>query len=193
MSDVVRVPALAVIDGKPVITSLQIAEAFGKRHDNVLRDIKEVLTRVPDSVGNLNFELSEYTVTNALGFAVPKPMYRLARDGFLLAAMGYTGRKVMMIKVAYIEEFNRLEALARGQHADIGRLQSQLAACHAELLKLKPLWGKVARYKKLGLNHTEIGLLTGRGRRPVGHQVRRIEACGLLPKCDSAQFSLLEG
>ena len=72
-------------------------------------------------------------------------------------------------------------------------LRAQLAACHAELLQVKPLWGKISRYKKLGLSHTEIGLLTERHLRNVRRNVRRIEACGLLPKRESMQLSLLEG
>lgn len=192
MSDVARIAPLTVIDGKPVVTSLQIAEAFDKRHDHVLRDIEELLTQVPDSFGNPNFGLAEYTVTNNLGFAVPKPMYRLARDGFVLVVMGYAGRKAMAVKIAYIEEFNRLETLARAQHIDADRLCAQIAACHAELLQGKPVWAKIARYKTLGLNHVEIGLLTARHLRNVRRNVRRIEACGLLP-APSSQLALLEG
>lgn len=179
MSDVARITPLTVIDGKPVVTSLQIAAAFEKQHFHVMRDIRELLEQVPDSFGKSNFGVSEYTVTNALGFAAPMPMYRLARDGFMLVTMGYTSRKAMAVKIAYIEEFNRLEALARSQHADLTRLQTQLAACHAELLQVKPVWGKIARYKRLGLNHVEIGLLTARHLRNVQRNVRRIEACGL--------------
>ena len=35
--------ALKTINGKevPAVTSLQVAEAFGKRHDHVIRDIRE--------------------------------------------------------------------------------------------------------------------------------------------------------
>ncbi len=189
MSDVTRITPLAVIRGKPVVTSLQIAEAFDKRHDHVLRDIEEILTQLPDSVGKPNFGVSEYVAKNNLGFAVPKPMYLLARDGFMLVAMGYTGRKAMAIKVAYIEEFNRLETLAH----DLTRLQSQLAACHTELLKVHPLWRKVTRYRRMGLNHTEVGLLVDRSRTCASRQARRIEACGILTPPESAQLSLLEG
>lgn len=77
--------------------------------------------------------------------------------------------------------------------ADLESLRAQLAACHRELLQVKPLWGKVVRYKKLGLNHVEIGLLTVRDRRNVRRNVRRIEACGLLPARESMQLSLLGG
>lgn len=45
----------------PAVTSQQVAEIFGKRHDHVLRDIEQILTQVPEIFGRLNFELSEYT------------------------------------------------------------------------------------------------------------------------------------
>lgn len=36
---------LKELNGKqiPAVTSLQVAEAFGKRHDHVIRDIREVM------------------------------------------------------------------------------------------------------------------------------------------------------
>lgn len=37
-------------------------------------------------------------------------MYIIYRDGFMLLVMGYTGKKALVIKLAYIEAFNALEA-----------------------------------------------------------------------------------
>lgn len=36
-------------------------------------------------------------------------MYLLTRDGFIMVAMGYTGRKAMEFKEAYINAFNAME------------------------------------------------------------------------------------
>ena len=54
--------ALNNINGKdvPAVTSLQVAEAFGKEHFNVLRDIETILLQVPENFRKLNFEVSEY-------------------------------------------------------------------------------------------------------------------------------------
>ncbi len=76
---------------------------------------------------------------------------------------------------------------------DIARLQSQLAACHTELLKVHPLWRKVTRYRRMGLNHAEVGLLVDRSRTCASRQAHRLEACGILTPPESAQLSLLEG
>lgn len=60
--------ALNNINGKdvPAVTSLQVAEAFGKEHFNVLRDIETILLQVPENFRKLNFEVSEYTIQNPL-------------------------------------------------------------------------------------------------------------------------------
>ena len=60
--------ALKNINGKdvPAVTSLQVAEAFGKEHFNVLRDIETILLQVPENFRKLNFEVSEYTIQNPL-------------------------------------------------------------------------------------------------------------------------------
>ena len=103
--------ALKTINGRevPAVTSLQVAEAFGKEHYNVLRDIEQILPQVSEIFGKLNFEVSEYTTMNNLGFAVRKPMYLLSKDGFTILTMSYTGEKAMKFKEAYINRFNEME------------------------------------------------------------------------------------
>ena len=46
-------------NGKPTTTSLQVAERFGKRHDNVLRAIESL--ECSKEFTDLNFEVSAYT------------------------------------------------------------------------------------------------------------------------------------
>ena len=97
-------------NGRPATTSLDVAKFFGKRHDNVVRDIKEIIDNTPESFSALNFEGANYIDEQAKN----RPMYIIYRDGFMLLVMGYTGKKALVIKLAYIEAFNRMEAeLAR--------------------------------------------------------------------------------
>lgn len=49
-------PQVLVIGHKTMTTSLEIARMFGKRHDNVLRDIEELLPQLPSAYCLLNFE-----------------------------------------------------------------------------------------------------------------------------------------
>lgn len=87
-------------------TSLKIAEAFEKRHADVLRAIDKIVSQVSDSFGKRNFALSEYEQPNNLGIMTSYRMYELTKDGFIMVVMGFTGAKAFAIKEAYINAFN---------------------------------------------------------------------------------------
>lgn len=109
---------LTVMEGQVFCTSLQIADHFAKEHKHVIRDIEAVAEQVEETgeaCGD-RFQKGTYTLTNNLGHKVEKPMYLMNRDGFTLLAMGYTGKKAMKFKLAYIDAFNRMEtALKEGE------------------------------------------------------------------------------
>lgn len=100
---------VAVVEsGALMTTSLKVADAFGKRHDNVLRKL-ESLGCSPEFTA-LNFEVSEYTDTTGRKLS----MWNMTKDGFIFLVMGFTGAKAAAIKEAYIAEFNRMaDALHR--------------------------------------------------------------------------------
>jgi Rha family phage regulatory protein len=98
-------PALTVIDGKAVVTSLHIAQVFGKVHKNVLQNIEVLLADCPPEFSRLNFQPSDYTDERGK----VQPMYNLTRDGFTVLAMGFIGAKALEFKIAYINAFSRLE------------------------------------------------------------------------------------
>ena len=58
-------PHLEVVNGQVKTTSLDIAEKFGKRHDNVLRGIETL--ECSDDFRLLNFEAVEIIEKNAIG------------------------------------------------------------------------------------------------------------------------------
>lgn len=93
----------------PAITSLQVAEIFGKRHSNVLRDIRTILPKLTEGFIKLNLELVEYPVKRGFGTEMVKA-YLLSKDGFIMLTMGYIGEKAMKFKEAYITRFNEMEA-----------------------------------------------------------------------------------
>lgn len=114
-TDIIPNVILNPVNGKkiPTVSSLQVAEIFGKRHDHVLRDIEQILTQVPEIFIKPNFGVVEYPVRRGFGTEMVKA-YLLSKDGFTLLTMGYTGEKAMKFKVAYINRFNEMEAeLAR--------------------------------------------------------------------------------
>ena len=89
------------------VDSLFVAQAFGKRHDNVLKDIREL--DCSDKFRLLNFEESSYR--NAQG--KKQPAYCMTRDGFVFLAMGYRGKKAAEFKELYIRRFNEMESFIR--------------------------------------------------------------------------------
>jgi len=109
MQEKVPVTDLVVVkEGKPVTTSLKIAEVFGKLHKNVIRDIEAL--DCPPEFAKLNFERCSY---DDRGRAMP--MYELTRKGFVFLTMGFTGKKAAKFKISYIDEFDRMEEALRSQ------------------------------------------------------------------------------
>lgn len=92
-------------------TSQHIASAFGKRHDRVLRAIRTLMSELPDDFNVPNF--GEVVYLDAKGES--RVMYRMTRDGFALLAMGFTGKKALSFKVAYIHAFNAMQAYIKNQ------------------------------------------------------------------------------
>ena len=104
------IPSVSLHDGRPATTSLEVARFFGKQHQHVIRDITGLTDNCPESFSASNFGRASYLDEQAKN----RPMYIIHRDGFMLLVMGYTGKKALALKLAYIEAFNRMEAeLAR--------------------------------------------------------------------------------
>lgn len=90
-------------NGHATTTSLIIAEAFGKRHDNVLRALRSMECSPEFRV--LNFEETPYIDEQGK----PQLMYRLSRDGAMMLIMGFNGAKATQLREAFIREFRRME------------------------------------------------------------------------------------
>lgn len=87
---------------QPVVTSLQIAEDFGKNHRDVLRSIENLVAQ-NCAAKSLFYE----TTYESRGKQYP--MYLMNRDGFSLLVMGFTGKEAMNWKLKYIQAFNDME------------------------------------------------------------------------------------
>ena len=92
-------------EGVMVVGSREVARNFDKRHDNLLRDIENLISD-SSKLRNEFFIESEYT--NDRGQKYPE--YLLTRDGFTLLAMGFTGKKALEWKLKYIKAFNEMES-----------------------------------------------------------------------------------
>jgi len=90
-------------EGEFFVTSLQIAEHFGKEHKDVLKAIKNL--ELPEDFSQRNFAPSNYVDSRGKN----QPLHLMSRDGFSLLVMGFTGSEALSWKIRYINAFNSME------------------------------------------------------------------------------------
>lgn len=109
----VQTPVVTVVDGNATTLSTDVADFFEKRHDDVIKAIRKIVSSLSaDRLGNF----AETVVTRANpsgGAPIKSKAYRLTRDGFTFLAMGFTGARAQEFKWAYIDAFNKMEAALR--------------------------------------------------------------------------------
>ncbi len=93
-------------NNEAVCNSLQVAEKFEKRHNNIIRDINNLLK---NELVKEMFMKSNYK--DAKGES--RLMYFMNRDGFSLLVMGFTGKQALEWKLQYIKAFNQMETFLR--------------------------------------------------------------------------------
>lgn len=95
-------------NNEAVTSSKLVSEYFGKQHRSVIRAIKNL--NCSEEFRQHNFAPSYYyNLQNK-----KQPMYLMTKDGFTILAMGFTGAKAMQFKEAYINAFNKMEQLLKG-------------------------------------------------------------------------------
>lgn len=117
-------------NNRPVTDSLIVAETFGKRHADVMRDIEVQINKLNEA------EMSEWGLRN---FAHTQyqhhqnkqwyPKYNLTEDAFAIVAMSYVTPEAMKMKVKFLDEFRRMK-----EH--LSKPQYELPQTYAEALRL---------------------------------------------------------
>lgn len=92
-----------ILNDQPMTDSLTVAEAFLKRHADVLRDIKNL--ECSEEFRERNF--AQTTYLSAQNKELPR--YCMSEKGFNFLVMGYTGKDAAKYKEAYINEFERMQ------------------------------------------------------------------------------------
>ena len=106
MNDIIQAEVVYKTNrGTPVTDSVKVARVFEKQHKNVMKSIRNILGSAQNLANQKWF--AETTYTDAQGKR--QPMFLMNRDGFSLLTMSLTGEKAMAFKVAFIEQFNRME------------------------------------------------------------------------------------
>ena len=78
---------IANTNGKPTVSSIQVAKDFEKEHKNVIQTIKN-LTAENSAVKDMFIENTYFTERGR-----QYKCYEITRDGFSLLVMGFTGKK----------------------------------------------------------------------------------------------------
>lgn len=106
---------VSISNQKMVTTSLKMSNLFRKRHKNVLRDIDNLISQLPENQRKHNFVplLKIRQLPN--GGYKEERYFELTRDAFTLLAMGFTGKNALKFKLKYIEAFNFMEELLTKQ------------------------------------------------------------------------------
>lgn len=133
------------IENEQMITdSRNVADVFGKRHDNVLRDIESIKKDV------LNFEEMFFESVMPDSYGREQRVYLMNRDGFTLLAMGFTGNEAMKWKLKYISAFNEMEKIVNSPEQIMARAL-RIAQQTVDSLKdrCKFLGGQVVEQQKV--------------------------------------------
>lgn len=121
---------LVEINASPMASSRIVAERFNKQHKDVLRSIEHL--DVDSEFGRRNFTPTSYKDQ----WNRKQKEYLMTKDGFTLLVMGFTGKKAMQFKIAYINRFNEMEQFIKTK--DQARLGHPAFTDGVKLLHDKP-------------------------------------------------------
>jgi len=105
-------PVVFTHNGVASTLSTTVAEVFEKPHNDVLKRIRALIPELGDRLGYFSQTVIERENPSG-GEPIKSTAYELTRDGFTLLAMGFTGKKALQFKLAYIDAFNRMDAELR--------------------------------------------------------------------------------
>jgi Rha family phage regulatory protein len=116
---------------KLVVSSLEVARHFGKQHRNVIRAINRIIRECPSEINGSDFRLLNFEQSSYLNEQnKEQPMYLLTREGFVILAMGFTGKEAFVWKVKYIAAFKAMEqALKQEQQWVTGLIEGLHRIC----------------------------------------------------------------
>lgn len=116
---------LIVQNDKILVSSRKVAEVYGKRHADVMRDIRNIIKLVPET-NECNFALVDYIDKKG----EKRPEYLMDRQGFAMLVTGFTGKKAKRFTYKYTQAF---EAMAK----ELERVKShpKLPTTYKEALK----------------------------------------------------------
>lgn len=149
---------ITIENEQAITTSRNVARNFEKRHDNVLKDIDQLIEGSPQNLGDLFHETTYTHPQNKQKYRE----YYMTKDGFTLLAMGFTGKRALEFKLAYINQFNQMEkAIQEVYHISetaltnnvVKELENKLSTIIDERLEQYEENYRPTQANKIALNH----------------------------------------
>ena len=131
-------------------SSFKVAEFFEKNHPDVVRSIDRLRDKLQSTDFQCDAKMSSEIIFEEHFEDIPQPnggtkkgkYFIMNKDAFTLLAMGFTGKRVLEFKIAYINEFNKMEAELKSQQT------KQLSAAESLLQSVQLL---VAHERQLAI------------------------------------------
>ena len=131
-------------------SSFKVAEFFEKNHSDVVRSIDRLCDKMQSTDFQCDAKMSSEIIFEEHFEDIPQPnggtkkgkYFIMNKDAFTLLAMGFTGKKALEFKIAYIDAFNKMEAELKSQQT------KQLSAAESLLQSVQLL---VAHERQLAI------------------------------------------
>lgn len=156
---------------KHSMNSLQIAELTDSRHDNVKRTIErladqEVISQPPMEDGKKSAN------------GVVTQLYVFTGEQGKLDSITVVAQLCPEFTASIVKRWQKLESLVSSH--EYQTILQQNESHKIELLKARPIWSDILRYKRMGLKTVEISKLVERSTVTVNQHVRSMKALGFM-------------
>jgi len=123
---------LMIRDNKVIVSSRDIAAAYGKQHKHVLESIDSLLEKHPE-LGGSNFRLTQYEDVQGKD----QRSYDMDRQGFSILVNKFTGDKALAFTIKYTEAFEKMASSIPQQVIPTGVNLLALAVLEAQKMLQK--------------------------------------------------------
>lgn len=171
---IIETPVIAAPQEIKYIDSREVADAMGKNHKELLRDIRTYLGYLE---GERNFALTDFFVEHSYQTSQNKvlPCYLISQKGCELIAHKMTGAKGVQFSAWYIDKFHAMKNALQGNIKPKMANEEQLQAPHdTQNLYFEKIDSKTIVGKPKGMfTATEIGAMLGVSRHYIGRLAKR--------------------
>ncbi|WP_319778091.1 Rha family transcriptional regulator [Maridesulfovibrio sp.] len=108
---------LKIKNGKPMVSSLVVAELFQLEHKSVLKAIR--CLEIPDEFNERNFAPVSIEVEKPNGEKIRESSCYMTRDGFTMLAMETIGKKSIECTINVFEAFNDMDERLKRELAEM--------------------------------------------------------------------------